>query len=277
MIDLQLIKPKTLPDDKYAYLSGSSCVLDFGTCKILMPHCNGMNYQPAYITIKDLFNMELESAVSVDTIGHRTFVPDLDWNTIPVNLVDAGVFNAVASAGDAIFWHSNFTISKKSWSLKAAGFIYYLESSMPKILDWVPESGLDLYLDHNAFFYIYQMFKDVKKTKPKVMKIAWDKEFYYIKDDVEDFPYVIIIPRSHSEFTEKQKSFDKISKAYDKGENGRYSTIDRVSFAKDKHSLVKHLLKAVGDAPKHLEVSTGDKYQSDTVELWINKKKPQKK
>jgi hypothetical protein len=277
MINLTKIRPKTLPDNQYAYLEKHACVLDFGTSSVLMPTGVSVNYQPTKIAIKDLFNMELEKGLGLKNNDPRPsiLIPDLDWKTIPMNLVDVGVFNSISSAGDAIFWHAKLILSRKSWKIKSAGFIYYLEFSMAKILDWIPEDKeIIINLDHNANYYINQMFKDMTKTKPKVMKIAFDKENVYFMEDSDECNYCLMVKRACSEFTEKDKSFDKISQIYlNQSNSSGYKQIDRKSFIKDRDSLCKHLLKACGDTPKYASLDIADKYESDTVKLWINKKK----
>jgi len=274
---LQQIRPKTLSSNRDAFLEGSACLLDLDTCKVLMPNGISTNYQASKISIKSLFNMELENASAISKNDRPAmYVPDLTWNTIPINLIDVNVFNSIASAGDAIFWHGNLSFNKKSWSLTAAGFVYYIEYSMPKIVEWASEHGISFNIDHNVCYYMNQMFKSVTKTKPRVLKVAFDDDNLYLKEDSDECQYVVIVPRSHPEYNEKLKSFNAITEMYVGLEvAASKSTVDRISYGKDKDSLFKHLTKCLGDTINMYAGGDADFYKSDTVKLWINKKKSQ--
>lgn len=271
---LQDIKPKTLSETHNAYLCDKSCLLDFGTSKVLLNQGLTVSYQNSSINIKDLFNFELENAVA-NTSGspiNNYNISSLNWNTLPINLIDANVFNAVASAGDAKFWDGSFTISNKEIQVEGVGFMFFTKHNMPKMIKWIdPECSLRFNLDHNAFYYIYQLFKGVTKTKPGVMKIAVNDNYAFITSEEE--PYIIIIPRQHKEFTEKAKSYYAIRKFFIELEINNMKTIDRKSYVKDKDSIFKHLLKAVGDSPKTGSSLYTDLYESENTKLWILQKK----
>jgi hypothetical protein len=248
-------------------------VLDFGSTRIICLDTLEFSTDPCIISQKDFFDLKFDEAKTIDSknIGLSNIPNTLTWNEIPINILDVGAFNAPASAGEDLFWHSELILSKQSIKIRVSGLIYYLEYKMPKILDCV-DSDVVVPLGYNVFYYLNQMFKKVTKTKPKNLELAiTDKHVYFHCDDSE---YYIVVERKHRELSVKEKHLDMIKAAFESIEYKlKEKTLDRVQFGKEQEAIFKHTCKALGDTISRATGEIADKYFDANGVLYLTKEK----
>ncbi len=271
--NVQLIKPKTLQEDKFAYLIRDACRLDFGSSSVLMPKDSQMNFgHLVLIPIKDLFNQDASKLLQIAK-GSEEFlsVPKLDWKEIPINLLDTGAFNAPASAGEDLFWAGELIVSKNKLRIHVAGLVYYIEHEMPKITEGI-ETAQVIPLDYNAFYYLNQLFKKVTKTKPKNLKFAFKNDVAYLTNSDEEF--FILVPTKYSKTAYKTKVLEEISNTYrNTAYTERNKELVRKDYVKDQDSLLKHLSKVLDDKFSFSESVYIQMFSSGQSKLYLNKRK----
>lgn len=169
---LKLIKPKTVSNEKYAWLDTSSVLLDFGLTKVLGQAQTGM--PSCVIPMKELFAENFDAATQLLGEGPVLIFPDTEddaWIRVPINVMDASVFNSVASAGESDFWAGRLIVSSTGIQVDVAGCLYYLQYKMAKVLPNVLQPII-LDLTWDAFYYLYKMFSGVAIKKPDELLLS---------------------------------------------------------------------------------------------------------
>lgn len=276
VLKIQTIKPKTLSEKNFAYLYRDGILLDFNSSLVLLPNDSGLNYASlSRISIKDFFNFELDNANEIESLDNSklsvfSLPENIEWIEFPINLLDVGIFNAAASAGEDLYWAGEFIINPKFISVKIAGLVYYMEHKMPKIIDGIEEKIIPI--DYHFCYYMNQFFKKITKTKPKNIKIAIIKDFVYITNSDEEF-YVLVNLKS-LELSFKGKTLTSISKVIlEKDYSLEGEKILKKDYIKTQESLIKHLSKVLDEEIKEFSSKDIQMFSSDMSKLYLLKRK----
>jgi hypothetical protein len=254
-------------------MNEKNLVLDFESSRIICPNTLETSTDSCTITQKDFFDLKFEEANTVNKTDVGDWqVPDtLKWEEFPINILDLGVFNAAASAGEDLFWHSELILNKQYIKIRVSGLIYYFEYKMPKMLDFI-DKDVTISLDYSVFYYLNQMFKKVTKTKPKNLMLSFDEDRVYLTCD--DSEYCILVYRKHRSFAVKDKHLDLIKAAFEAIEyEPREKALDRVQFGKEQESIFKHTCKVLGETISRATGKIADKYFDAMGVLYLTKEK----
>jgi len=269
MENLQKIKPKTLSDDKYAFMQDRWCALDFITSSIILLDAFDINMPSSFINMKNLFQSEMDEAKIVSERPIKKTIDtikDLEYKVIPMNLYDISVFNSIASTGEDIFWSCNVILNADCIELKASGMNYFIAHKMPKTLEFLrtesSTKSISFIADYQVCYYLYQMFKNVTKTKPKNLLINWDNLVNVITFTDEERSFYIQVYNKNQKLEYKHATMIEIQKYINSVEFSSKGKIDRKESGFFKDSLFKHLTKCLND--------TLDQYESPYIELYKN-------
>lgn len=272
---LQLIKPKTLSEDKLAFIQGRWCALDFMTSIIVLEDAFDINMPSSFIPMKNLFQDEMDKATATSEKPISKYIDtikDLDYKIIPLNLYDVSVFNSLASAGEDIFWSGLIELRNNGIVIKASGFNYFIEHKMAKVLSFIqPEQDVSFIIDYQACYFVYQMFKAVTKTKPKNLLIHRSENIAVLTNEEKSF-YILLEQENHK-LKYKNNTMLRIEKFISDINFDSKGKIDRKESGFFKDSLFKHLTKCLNDTLDEFESPNIELYKNELTKVYIFKKR----
>lgn len=259
-----LVKPKKISDNVYAFINGNDFLINFNTS--LVKFSTGeTQFPPCCIPIKELFNENFDAACRIDK-PVNIIVPT-EWKSIIINAADVSMFNAVASAGEDLFWSGSMAINNKRMVIDTVGLVYATHFVSPKMTDIEISSELD----YNSFYYLYQMFKHITGKKTANLKISETEDYVFFTNE-EETHYIIVNTKS-TELAFKSGSSGLISSLASKDCDPATSSTKKYVIDVIKDGLIKHLIKFLGDTMSLSQNDIFYKMNSHFGELYLFKKK----
>lgn len=269
---LQTIKPKRLYEDKTATIFPDKVILRLGATTVVAPATTG--YPACRVFVKELYNGDFDNAARIELQDY--VIPELDWQTVTINAQDVSVFSAIAAAGEDTFYSAKLNLTRLKFTLAAGGWRYLARYSIPKCLSATLDKSvakevlLDVPIDWQVFYYLFQMFKHLSGKKLDKLSWCFDKGKLYLSN--EDKSYYVVVDTDDRILKSCDEGLKTIIKWFDKFPQQESSTVSKKTLGGDD-SFVKHLTRPLPDNIHMVEYDSCYKYGSDYYSVFYFKEK----
>lgn len=256
---LSAIKPKKLTNSK-AYIYKDKIVLDFKTCEVILLEDTGMLNPCLSITHKELFDEELDKAISC--VQCHTIHDDIKFREFTITSDMNSCFSAISGAGEDTYWLGSICTSDKDLAFNAYGLNYYFEC-----YDYTESV---LYVDYQVFYYLFQFTKHLSGKKTDIIFISniIDDVFYIANSDKSIYIKCYL---SGKELRYKSKSLNQIKQIYSIKEEGNGKQVTKKIAIEEYNTLYKNFSRAFGDIVYVINYEYFNLIYDDNTEIWFMK------
>lgn len=263
---LDVLKPKTLAEDTFAYITDNKLLIAFGNT-VVFKTCESTGYVGSYaIPTKALYGEGPDASIPVEASDVPALVPPVNgWNRLPLNIVDKEIFNAVSSAGGGQYWAGFAALEEGRFTVNVIGLLYAIQYSMAKVVE-VPFMAD---LQWEAYYYLNQMFKGITAKKIGVMLYYSEEDRIWFTDEANSF-YIVCYRRgvSANMHTHVVEALHLLN---EKEDFAGSDTVSRKAVTDSGTPLEKHLTKPFKETITKTSSKRFMRYRDSFYTLYVSK------